>query len=99
MTAGPAGRKQSSINPFKSLKIDQINKELGDCGLIRGVLDVKKTKAELERILKSHLAGTSRAHALCFNNNMKNMEDLNLQNYEVSPIEPLHDTKGHIKNV
>lgn len=27
------------------------------------------------------------------------MKDLNLENYEVSPVEPLHDTKGHIKNI
>lgn len=27
------------------------------------------------------------------------IEDLNLQHYEISPIEPLHDIKGHLSNL
>ena len=27
------------------------------------------------------------------------MKQLNLENYEISPVEPLHDIKGHIKNI
>ena len=97
--AGPAGRKQATINPFQNLKVAELNQELGDRGMIRGVLDIKKNKNELDRILKNHLSGTARPPALCFKNSNKSMHQLNLQNYEIAPIEPLHDTKGHIKNV
>ena len=30
---------------------------------------------------------------------MAHLEDLNLEYYEISPIEPLHDIKGHITNI
>jgi len=30
---------------------------------------------------------------------MESLETLNLRNYEVSQVEPLHDIKGHVKNV
>ena len=45
------------------------------------------------------MAGVSRLPALCFGNLHSTMESSNLGNYEVSPVEPLHDLKGHIKNV
>ena len=55
-------------------------------------------KVDQERLLKEHLAGVSRKPALLFGSH-ESMCALNLGNYEVSPIEPLHDLKGHIKNV
>jgi len=36
---------------------------------------------------------------MSYGNERTPLNDLNLQQYEVSPIEPLHDTKGHIKNI
>ena len=36
---------------------------------------------------------------LCYNNELKSMEDLNLKNYEVSPIEILHDLNRYMHNI
>ena len=57
------------------------------------------TKSNLEKILKNHLRGVIRPPALCFGDVLEPMSELNLANYEVSQIEPLHDLKGHIKNI
>ena len=50
-------------------------------------------------MLKDHLCGVNRTPALCYGNEKKSMSDINLSKYEVCPCEPLHDCKGHIKNV
>ena len=59
----------------------------------------KGNKDEVDRILKHNLSGLSRAPAMTFGNLTVPLKDLNLENYEISPVEPLHDLKGHIKNV
>ena len=97
--AGPAGRKLNAVNPFQNLTIEKLTEELAAREIIRGVLDTKKSKKELEKHLKQHLSGAIRPPALSFGNVMTSMEELNLSKYEISPIEPLRDIKGHIKNV
>ena len=67
-------------------------------GLDRNI-NKKLNKKDLEELLKNHLAGISRAPALCFGNEFISMEKSHLSEYEVMPIEPLHDSKGHIKNL
>ena len=56
-------------------------------------------KPQLDKVLKDHLAGVARCPALSFHREDQELRQLNLGQYEVSPIEPLHDTKGHIKNI
>ena len=45
------------------------------------------------------MSGLARLPALCFGDGFSEVEVNGLQSYEVSPVEPLHDLKGHIKNV
>ena len=45
-------------------------------------------------ILKSSLKGNYRLPALCFGDLMESMSVLNLEDYEVSQVEPLHDLKA-----
>ena len=59
----------------------------------------EKGTKEVERILKDNLSGLSQAPAMTFGNTTASLKDLNLERYEISPVEPLHDLKGPIKNV
>ena len=98
--AGPAGRKKKAVTPFVNLKADVLSLEVNCRGLDREIPHYKKqTKKDFEILLKEDLAGISRAPALCYGNENIKMEKLNLSMYEVCPIEPLHDCKGHIKNI
>ena len=99
MLAGPSGRKVGEVNPFEKMKVQQLTNELWERNLVHGVLDTKNNANTLQKVLKDHLCGTARLPALTFKRPSSTLEDLNLQQYEVSPIEPLHDIKGHIKNV
>ena len=54
---------------------------------------------QMESILKKHLSGTSRTPAMCYGTVSTEVSSLNLGSYEISPVEPLHDIKGHIKNL
>ena len=40
------------------------------------------------------MKGLIRVPALCFTHPTKELEDLNLQNYEIATIEPMHDIAG-----
>ena len=62
-------------------------------------IPVKPKKKDLDLLLKSELAVAVRQPALSFGDVSEKMANLNLERYEVSPSEPLHDLKGHIKNV
>jgi len=68
----------------------------------RNLLDKTKEKPlrpMLEGLLKSHLKGNVRPPAKSFGDVMESLETLNLGNYEVSQVEPLHDIEGHVKNI
>lgn len=79
------------------MNADDLRTEISRRGLDKSV--VKVTKDECTKILKRDLAGISRAPALCFGKELTDLQTTNLSKYEVLPVEPLHDTKGHIKNV
>ena len=49
--------------------------------------------------LREELKGIQRVPALCFPDQSALMKDLNLTQYEVVPVEPLHDLKEHINNI
>ena len=53
-------------------------------------------QANLER---AGLKGIQRVPALCFPYQTSSLQDLNLAQYEVVPMEPLHDLKEHISNL
>ena len=53
----------------------------------------------MELILKSHMRGLVRVPAMCILDPEVPLATSNLSKYEVSPVEPLHDMKGLIKNV
>ena len=59
----------------------------------------KGNKTELSIVLSSQLSGLARSPAMCFGKIKMSTKDLNLQSYAISMVEPLHDLKGHIKNV
>ena len=54
---------------------------------------------ELDYVLKTDMAGLCRIPAVCFLQPSISLERINLKQYEIALIEPLHDLKGHIKNV
>ena len=60
---------------------------------------MNKKKPELETILREEvLKGVARLPAPFFNSPTAFLSDLDLEHYEVTPVEPLHDIKDHIKN-
>ena len=56
-------------------------------------------KPALESNLKEVLRGIQRVPALCFPQQQCSLQELSLGNYEVLPVEPLHDLKEHINNI
>lgn len=98
MTAGPSGRVENSVSPFVKLSTDQLFKEVFERGLINDV-EGKPIKKNLEATLKHEMKGISRPPALCCGDVNESLDELNLGRYEVSQVEPLHDLKGHIKNL
>ncbi|XP_057308110.1 uncharacterized protein LOC130645997 [Hydractinia symbiolongicarpus] len=98
--SGPAGQQQKAVSPFQQLNVEKLGLEVNYRNLDRDLpVHQKLHKKDLEQLLKNHLTGIIRVPALCFGNEHSTMESLNLANYEVMPIEPLHDCKGHIKNL
>ena len=70
------------------------------CSILFLIYSIEKpTKMQMESILKKHLSGTSRTPAMCYGTVSTEVSSLNLGSYEISPVEPLHDIKGHIKNL
>lgn len=45
------------------------------------------------------MTGLVRVPAVCHLNNSISLLSRNMGQYEISPVEPLHDIKGHIKNI
>eukprot|EP00111_Clytia_hemisphaerica_P000865 TCONS_00002532-protein len=96
---GPAGRRENVISPFDNLPAQNVFDEVMARGLIDRNFTGKLIKKNLESLLKDFLRGVVRPPALCHGDVMESMESLNLSMYEVSQVEPLHDLKGHIRNV
>ena len=95
--AGPAGqeRRNGGVNPFQQLTQDELIRECGGRHLpTDGLL-----KPALYSNLREELKGVQRVPALCFPNQTVSLEDLNLGQYEVVPVEPLHDLKEYISNL
>ena len=65
--------------------------------LYREIID--KNRQDLDTQLREMLGGVQRVPALLFGRPHQPLEEVNLERYEVCPCEPLHDVKGHIKNI
>ena len=95
--AGPAGkeRRNGGVQPFQQMSKDDMIRECKGRNLpTDGLL-----KPALQSQLREELKGIQRVPALCFPNQSASMKDLNLTQYEVVPVEPLHDLKEHINNI
>lgn len=61
--------------------------------------DEKATKADLKQLVVDEVCGGHRVPALYFNEPFACAKHVQLDEYEILPVEPLHTIGGHIKNV
>ena len=92
--------KRGGANPFETLNKEGLNLEIA----LRNVDTLRKdgkepTKEQLKLSLKHEMKGIHRVPTLLGSGNEeRTLEELNLDKYEISPSEPLHDVKGEIAN-
>ena len=85
------------MHPFENLDRKQLEDELRSRKLYDNIGSNKET---MGKTLKNELRGIQRVPTLLFHTpNTEAFEELNLQFYEISSIEPMHDLAGHIKNI
>lgn len=78
-----------------NLKVQELRTELK----LRGVSTVGKKKPELEKDFEDLRRGISNVPALLQGVPHMDLEDFGLSHYEVAPVKPLHDIKGHLCNL
>ena len=78
-----------------NLKIQELRMELEK----RGLSTARKRKPELERNFDELRRGILNVPALLQGAPETPLVDLCLDKYEISPVEPLHDLKGHLSNL
>ena len=78
-----------------NLKIQELRMELEK----RGLSTARKRKPELERNFDELRRGIVNVPALLQGAPETPLVDLCLDKYEISPVEPLHDLKGHLSNL
>ena len=81
---------------YSELAFDNVILELHQRGI---KFSMKQKKEDIQCIFTQELHGIQRVPALLFDNPTKTLEDIQLYQYEVSTIEPMHDVDNHIKNV
>ena len=86
---GRLGKMKRKYKPFDMLKLD-LKKELKSRGL-----STDGNKSDLTKILQKEMKGLIRVPALCFTHSTKQLEDLNLEHYEIASVEPMHDISGN----
>ena len=86
---------QNTSHMYSNLKVHELNSELHERGIKFNVTDKKEIK---EKKLKNEISGIQRLPTLYFNE-FERKDNLNLEQYEILPCEPLHDVKGHISNL
>ena len=87
---------QSKVKPFMSLEKNELMQELSS----RSIKYLQNaTKCNLEIILKKALKGTVRVPILIKNYPVHGLKTLNLEQYEMKLVEPMHDIGGHITNL
>lgn len=85
----------TKAKPFEGLKVDELRSEFR----ARKMTPNGRTKADLERELTMLRKGIQRFPALLQVFPEKPLKDVHLDQYEISPCEPLHDIKGHMTNI
>ena len=83
------------VVPMDNLKVPELRNELS----MRGMVPGNKRKHQLEKEFDELRRGIVNVPALLQGMPEKPLSELNLQQYEISPIEPLHDLKGHLSNL
>ena len=84
--------KTISTRPLDKLLLSNLQRELS----MRGMPIKGRKKPILEQDFDDLRLGISNFPALLQESPEATLQSLNLQCYEVSPTEPLHDLKGHI---
>ncbi|XP_066924658.1 uncharacterized protein [Clytia hemisphaerica] len=97
LTQTRRGRQENEMNPLSNLKAQDLFNEVMDRNLLEK--DSSLLKDYLEHLLKTEMAGLVRPPALCKGCVNISTEETNTSKYEISPSEPLHDLKGHIRNL
>ena len=87
--------KKGVMSPFDKLTVRELKMELE----VHGVSIMHKKKERLEEDLEDLRKGIVNVPALLRTNPEMPLESLFLAQYEVCPIEPLHDLKGHFSNM
>lgn len=77
------------------LKVQDLRTELQ----MRGMETKGKRKQELEADFDEFRRGITNVPALLQGAADKSLAEFNLNKYEISLIEPLHDIKGHLSNI
>lgn len=94
VTAGKAWKK-GGIKPLDKLSAKELTNELQAHGVLVDNMDKKQLEAKFEEIR----AGINNVPALLQSKPSTSPQVLNLQQYEILPVEPLHDLKGHFSNL
>ena len=93
--AGRFGRTPGAVKPLSDLSSLDLRSELNSWNVpLMGT-----TKPQFEKQLSDILQGSVRVPALLSNAPEMVLGDLNLSNYTILPVEPLHDIKGHMINI
>ncbi|VDI29311.1 Hypothetical predicted protein [Mytilus galloprovincialis] len=87
--------KKGNLNPFQNLKKDDLIEELES----RDIDIHNMLRPELQENLSALLHGICRPPALMTTNPTLSTHHLNLNNYEIFGMEPLHDLSNFIQNI
>ena len=85
---------KKNFKPLGRLSKSDLEKELCSRKIYTG-----DTVKELQGLLNSEMRGIQRLPALLVNNPLASLNALQLQHYEILPVEPLHDVAHHIENL
>ena len=86
---------KGGTNPLEKLKAQELHTELNR----RGIDTNGMKKPELEKKFEDLKRGITHVPAILQNDPQAKLESLGLDQYEVSPSEPLHDLKGYLSNL
>lgn len=92
---GVYGKTPGKTKPFDKLRVEELRKELR----ARKMYDLDQPKLQLKKSLDEILRGVQRVPAMLLLNPTQGLNLLHLERYEVMACEPLHDLKGHLKNL
>ena len=85
------------MHPFENMNKQELQEELRSRKLYDGI---SKNKENMNKELKKELRGIQRVPSLCFPNpTIQELTDSNIESYEISSVEPMHDIAGHTKNI